>query len=96
MTPSECERIFERIEEYKRSTEKYIQDVADLIVKINEGYVVQENTPEDEDEMEIEVDQVDNDVEYQHEYEPVENEEEIFAFDENEDLADFLIETFDL
>jgi hypothetical protein len=69
MTPLECERIFERIEEYKRSIEKYIQDVASLVEKVANVVEVDEGVDMDEG-----VDEVMN----------------------NEDLVDFLIETFDL
>ena len=109
MNATECERIFERIEEYKRSTEKYIQDIASLVGQINEGYVVDELNVIDEpnvvdeeqevvrDEM-IQEDLYEYEYEYEYEpydYEPVETEE-IFKFDEDDDLADFLMETFDL
>ena len=113
MTPSECERIFERIEEYKRSTEKYIQDIAGLVERINEGYILEEDNTlfqdemmeqEDEQEYEQEYEQEDEqEHEYEHnrqqehDYEPLEQEDfEMFQFDEDEDLADFLAETFEL
>jgi len=92
MTPLECERIFERIEEYKRSIEKYIQDVASLVEKVavivdveedpwielepDEGLDLDEGVDLDEGELEMEM-----------------GADEVIN---NEDLVDFLIETFDL
>ena len=78
MTPLECERIFERIEEYKRSIEKYIQDVASLVEKV--AYVQEEDPFIEPAEVEL------------HE-EGVDMGEGAYN---NEDLVDFLIETFDL
>ena len=92
MTPLECERIFERIEEYKRSIEKYIRDVASLVEKVavivdveedpwmelepDEGLDLDEGVDLDEGELEMEM-----------------GADEVIN---NEDLVDFLIETFDL
>lgn len=104
MTPAECESVFERIEEYKRSVGKYIQDIASLMDKINDGYVVQEDEIVDEqEEYEFVFEhEHEHEHEYEHhketeivnEYDYIENED-IFRFDEDEDLADFLAETFD-
>jgi hypothetical protein len=106
MTPAECESVFERIEEYKRSVGKYIQDIASLMDKINDGYVVQEDEiVEQQEEYEF-VFEHEHEFVFEHEYEHhketeivneydyIENED-IFRFDEDEDLADFLAETFD-
>ena len=86
MTPLECERIFERIEEYKRSIEKYIQDVASLVEKVAVIVDVEEDPW-----MELEPDEgVDLD---EGELEMEMGADEVIN---NEDLVDFLIETFDL
>lgn len=59
MTPVECELVFQKIEEYKLSTELYIQDINHLVKKINAGSNREESTPElelMENEMEIDID----------------------------------------
>jgi hypothetical protein len=92
MTPLECERIFERIEEYKRSIEKYIKDVATLVEKVAiivdieedpwiEPAELEMNEPEREMDMELDEGELDMELDI---------EAEIF----DKGLADFLIETF--
>lgn len=83
MTPAECERIFERIEELKKSTAKYIQDIAHFVQRVNDGYIVPNNN-EDED-MDFD-------------FLPEEDEDMEFDFipEEDEDMYAFLVETFDL
>lgn len=114
MTPLECERIFDRIEEYKRSIEKYIRDVASLVEKVSND--VEEDpwielTELDLDEG-VSVMDLDEGVSVMDLEEGVSvldieegelgmdlDEGELGGADEinnNEDLADFLIETFDL
>ena len=92
MTPLECARIFERIEEYKRSIEKYIRDVANLVEKV----AIRQEDPDpwiepadlndnnELEEMDMELDEGELDMELDIEAEII-----------DKGLADFLIETFD-
>ena len=89
MTPLECERIFERIEEYKRSIEKYIQDVASLVEKVGNVEEVDEGVDMDEGVDEVIIEEVDEGVD-------IDMDEGVDEVINNEDLVDFLIETFDL
>jgi len=85
MAQKEGGDIFERIEALKVSTQKYIQDVANLIKRINEGYVVKEKNCDEA---------YDDEFEFHFEYDNHQHDD--VPQYEDDDLYAFLMETFDL
>jgi hypothetical protein len=85
--------IFEKIEDYKKATEQYIQDIIQTIMKIQDGYVGPDLFPDhglDYDEEEDNLGMIQMETDWMHDDFGI-NE----ADNNDEDMFQFLVETFD-
>ena len=90
MTPAECDLIFDKIEALKQSTAKYIQDIANLAIKVNTGFVSAAAAAQDEDQPAQQDD--DQHAPQDEEDQPAPQQEEVVIDDL--ELYEFLRETF--
>lgn len=91
MTPAECDLIFDKIEALKQSTAKYIQDIANLAIKVNTGFVsAAAAAAQDEDQPAQQDD--DQHATQDEEDQPAPQQEEVVIDDL--ELYEFLRETF--
>lgn len=90
------ESIFEKIEDYKKATEQYIQDIIQTIMKIQDGYVGPDLFPDhglDYDEEEDNLGMIQMETDWMHDDVGLIIEDE--ADNNDEDMLQFLEETFD-
>ena len=91
MTPAECDLIFDKIEALKKSTAKYIQDIANLAIKVNTGFVSAAAVAAQDEDQHAPQDEEDQPAP-QDEDQPAPQQEEVVIDDL--ELYEFLRETF--